>query len=240
MYDVSVLIATHNGAHTLGRALRSIFYGTRCKVEVCICDDDSTDETLFTIRDSVPDENKNIRITRHTKNKGTAQALNSAANIAQGRYFIILGDDDHFQRGALDVLFNALDARADVGFTYGCTHYYGVHDRIHIPPAFNAADFWKSFSSLYAVLYRREAFDSGIRYRDLITLENGRGLGVCDYDFVLQMIHAGYTGLALPDALILNYLYMPAKRQSQTVLDHMPEMIARFKETWPQWEGNSL
>jgi glycosyltransferase involved in cell wall biosynthesis len=240
MPDISVLISTYNGEHTITRALRSVLNGTRASVEVCVCDDASTDNTLFAIRDALPQHNKNIRLTRHARNKGTAEGLNSAAKLAQGRYFIILGDDDHFQFGALDKLSDALKARDDIGFTYGATHYFGAQERVHMPPPFAVSDFWKSFVSLYAVMYKREAFDSGIRYRDLITLDNGRGLGACDYDFVLQMIQAGYTGLALPDVLVLNYLFNPTVRQTNLVNAHQAEMVAKFREQWAQWEGDNL
>lgn len=239
-YDISVLIATHNGEHTLGRAIRSAFYGTQARVEVCICDDASTDETLRVIRDCAPAFNGDIRIARHTKNRGTAEGYNSAARIAQGRYFIILGDDDYFQQGALDKLCDTLKAREDIGFAYGCTRYYGAIERIHMPPPFAASDFWQSFASLYAVLYKREAFDGGCIYRDLLTLPNGRGLGACDYDFVLQMIDAGYKGFCLPETLVLNYLFNPTSRQTSLVNIHQVEMVTKFREQWTQWEGSTL
>lgn len=237
-YDVSVLIATHNGAFTIGRAIQSAFNNT-CKVQVVVCDDFSDDDTLRVVRTTSPAFQAQIKLVRHASNKGTAQALNSAAKVAQGRYFIILGDDDYFQHGALDHLFNALKMRPDVGFAYGVTHYYGATERVHIPDPYYEPDFWKGFPSLYAVLYDRAAYDGGCSYRDLITLENGRGLGVCDYDFVLQMITAGYTGVAVRE-LVLHYLYAPAKRQSALVNEHQAVMVAKFKEQWAKWEGGAL
>jgi chondroitin synthase len=241
MPDISVLIPSYNGAHTITRAIRSCFNGNAASVEVCVCDDASTDETLFTVHNALPELKRHIRVARHSKNKGTAEALNSAAFLARGRYMIILGDDDHFQHGALDALCAALKAREDIGFAYGSTRYYGNTERIHVPPPnFNPADFWRTYVSLYAVMFKREAWDSGLRFRDLITLENGRGLGVCDYDWTLQLIHAGYIGLSLPDVLVLNYLYSPNTRQTATVNQRQTEMVANFKALWSQWEGSSL
>jgi glycosyltransferase involved in cell wall biosynthesis len=238
-YDVSVLIATHNGALTIGRAIQSAFNNT-VKVQVVVCDDCSNDDTLRVVKTTSPSYQEQIKLVRHAQNKGTAQALNSAAQAALGRYFIILGDDDYLQRGALDALHTALKNRHDVGFAYGATHYFGASERIHQPDPYYEPDFWKTFPSLYAVLYDRAAYDGGCTYRDLITLENGRGLGACDYDFVLQMITHGYTGLALRDVLVLHYLYNPHKRQSALVNERQKELVARFKETWSKWEGNAL
>lgn len=238
-FDISVLIATHNGRVPLRRAVNSALASDApdCRVQVCICDDASTNDTYEVMQSLTSDH---VKITRHEKNLGTAQGYNSAAAIADGKYFIILGDDDWFEGKALAGLLKALRQFPGRKFAYGATKYWGERHDVVAPPKFQADDFWHQFASLYAYLYPRKAWDEGCRYSDIITLENGRGLGVCDYDFALQLIDKGYTGISMNNFPVLNYNLGTNSSQTAMIYARQAQLVAGFRQRWPKWKGMVL
>lgn len=240
--DISVLIATHNGSHTLARAIRSALNQRDwlLNVEVCVCDDAGAEDAREVINRFESTQRRRIFYTRHDSNQGSAAAYNSAAQRAQGRYHIILGDDDYFEPNALWHMAKALEAAPHAGFVYGSTRYFGMRNGLHTPRVYDEAEFWQHYASLYAVLYRREVWDLGARYADLLTLENGRGIGAPDYDFALQMIERGYKGLCLPEVLVLNYLFAPQQTQGAIINARQAELTAKFRERWAKWQGVAL
>lgn len=67
--------------------------------ELCIVDDCSTDESVFSYLQSVQDSR--IKIKRLDSNKGISGASNEAASLATGDYLVLLDDDDELSPNAL-------------------------------------------------------------------------------------------------------------------------------------------
>lgn len=88
---VTVAMSVHNGARTLGSAIRSILWQTFSDWELVLVNDASTDETgqiLRHFRDS------RIRVIDECQRKGLATRLNQSVDQARGKYVARMDADD--------------------------------------------------------------------------------------------------------------------------------------------------
>lgn len=233
--DVSVLIPAWNCEATIGRAVDSALSQEGVSVELCICNDASTDNTEKIITDRLVNSHRMIIGSRHSSNQGQCHALNTAGVCAAGRYFIELDADDWLEQGALAKLVAALDAAPDhIGFAYGCTLYHGALGYYYQPRPFKRSDFYSTFPSLYPFMYRREAWDAGCRYHPHAEI-NGRALSIQDWDMALQLIeYMRYDGLALRDTHVLNYTYAESGTVGHELKANNDVLMAAFRKRWPK------
>lgn len=224
--DVSVLIPAYNASKTIEKAISSVFANKGVSIEVCVCNDASTDNTGAMLSDS------NVKVVTHESNQGLASALNTAASIATGRYFIELDADDWLACCGLKELVKALDEHPEYGFAYGATQYHGLSEYRHRPQVYRENLFCYGFDSLYGFLYRREAWDAGCRYRSTVEID-GKTITIQDWDMALQLVyHMRYTPIVLQDTLVLNYTYEHGSLTDFTQ-EHNAEVVKAFKERWP-------
>ena len=90
---VSVIIPTHNRAHLVGRAIRSVLNQTYQDFEIIVVDDGSIDTTEKVVRRFDDDR---IRYIRHGENKGGSAARNTGIKAAKGKYIAFLDSDDEW------------------------------------------------------------------------------------------------------------------------------------------------
>lgn len=94
---VSILLPVYNGAERLAHALDSLFNQTYPNIEIIVCDDGSTDETLEILR-SYQAQNSPLKfplkITEHPTNLGVVAAANTCLNAAQGKFTARMDHDD--------------------------------------------------------------------------------------------------------------------------------------------------
>lgn len=88
---VTVAMPVYNAGRYLRLAVLSIVRQTFRNWELLIIDDGSTDSALQDISDI---DDKRIRIFRDGENHGLAARLNEAADLARGRYFARMDQDD--------------------------------------------------------------------------------------------------------------------------------------------------
>lgn len=238
-YDVSVLIPAYNAADTLERAIDSARQQTRVSVQVVICDDASTDATADVLATYWPYEY--ITVIRHDANQGQAAALNTAAQHATGRYFMELDADDWLEANSLAALVYALDsAPGHVGFAYGATRFHGLQSRLYNPPPFQRGQFYYGFVSMYAFLYRRDAWDCGCRYGMTYDAPDGRKPAIQDWDMALQLTeHMRYEARVVSSLLVLNHQLSDSGLAS-AIQAHKPAMLALFKDKWPMVRAEDL
>lgn len=110
--DISIIIVTYNSATVIGACLRSIAAdGAGMAVETLVIDNDSTDDTLASIRAQYPW----ARIITGHGNVGFARGNNIGFRQARGRYLFMLNPDTELRRGALQALLTYADAHPNVG-----------------------------------------------------------------------------------------------------------------------------
>jgi len=88
---VSVIVPTYNRAHTLERALESVYAQTFHDYEIIVVDDGSTDKTRSLVNTHVK---KNSFQYIYQENKGVAEARNTGVRSSKGEYVAFCDSDD--------------------------------------------------------------------------------------------------------------------------------------------------
>jgi glycosyltransferase involved in cell wall biosynthesis len=99
-YTFTIFIPACNRAHTLGRALESVAAQSYRDFEVLVVDDGSTDNTRDLVAQWQASWEFPIRY-HFQENQGKHVAHNTAAQLAQGYFFITLDSDDMLAPNAL-------------------------------------------------------------------------------------------------------------------------------------------
>ena len=102
---VSLLVANYNYAGYIGAALDSALGQTYDKVEVCVCDDGSQDDSVAVI-EGYARRDARVRLTAKP-NGGAASALNVAYGMARGEIVCLLDADDIFEPHKVETLVAA-------------------------------------------------------------------------------------------------------------------------------------
>jgi succinoglycan biosynthesis protein ExoO len=114
MPDVTIIMATHNGANTIGKAIESAQNQTVRDFEIVVVDDGSTDGTLELVS-AMATKDTRIKCVRLPQNLGAGGARNAALVHATGEWVAILDDDDWYEPNRLEVLLKAArDTEADL------------------------------------------------------------------------------------------------------------------------------
>jgi hypothetical protein len=237
--DVSILMAHRNGldyAHDLlWKGLNNAASHQGVTVELCIVDDASRPEAfraLSNYTQALAYEPDFSTITlRFPERQGAAMAYQMAAQMATGRYCLLQSVRTWYEPGALAEMVRTLDGQRHIHFTYGWTQYHGQGERLHRPPPFHVADFQRCYMSLHGVLYRREAHEQGCKYVSYFERE-GLKIDICDYDFMMQMIHGlHWRGMAL-DRLVTHYWYDGEGQMTNYVHRYQADIDAEFQRRW--------
>ncbi|MFC2015946.1 glycosyltransferase family 2 protein [Chloroflexota bacterium] len=142
----SVILATHNRAHLLGRAVDSVLTQTFHDFELIIVDDASPDSSRQVVESFSDDR---IVYIRREQNGGASAARNTGICGASGQYIAFLDDDDEYLPDLLAQMSKVLEsAPARIGFV-GCgiqvmeTSTSGgstMRDQLPPTPAFNGRE----------------------------------------------------------------------------------------------------
>lgn len=89
---ISVVIPSFNRAHTLPRALQSVFQQTSAADEVIVVDDGSTDGS----RDMLARDFSQV-VVLHQSNRGVSAARNRGIDVAQHEWIALLDSDDSWR-----------------------------------------------------------------------------------------------------------------------------------------------
>lgn len=94
MTDITVCIPAYNCAKDIGRAINSVLRQTlSANVEILICDDGSTDDTLRFLKE-LECEHSSVRVIRNDSNRGRPFSRNHLVKEARGKYLTWLDADD--------------------------------------------------------------------------------------------------------------------------------------------------
>lgn len=199
MTTISAVLPTYNRAHTLERALTSVFSQTRLPDEVLVVDDGSTDAT-----GELVSRFPKARLLRLPRNQGAAHARNEGVRCARGDFIAFLDSDDQWAPGKLAAQLNRLAARPDLGLL--CTgievHTRDGAVRAHVPTQAPAA--W-SFAELHTYPFSTSTW----MMRRAVFLDAGgfdASLPNCeDLDFLARIVSLGHAIEILPEALVTKY-----------------------------------
>jgi glycosyltransferase involved in cell wall biosynthesis len=119
---VSILVSNYNYARYIGESIQSALDQTYANIELIICDDGSTDESVRVIEEY---ERKDARLRLIRKaNGGQASGFNAAFIASRGQIITLLDSDDLFLPEKIARIVEEFQAAPDAGF--------GVHRVIRI------------------------------------------------------------------------------------------------------------
>lgn len=111
--SVSICIPTYNRSHYLTYAVESVLNQTYSDFELLVCDDASTDRTPEVAERW---QDPRIRYIRRPQNLGPIANMRSGFELAQGKYFIKIDDDDALRPEFLAQTVAILEADASLDF----------------------------------------------------------------------------------------------------------------------------
>lgn len=111
---VSILVSNYNYARYMGDALQSVLDQTYSNIELIICDDGSTDDSVRVIEEF---ERKDPRVRFISKeNGGQASGFNAAFAASRGEIISLLDSDDLFLPHKIERVVADFQAHPDSGF----------------------------------------------------------------------------------------------------------------------------
>lgn len=113
----------YNSSKFLESAIESVIAQTYKNWELIICDDSSTDNSLY-IAKGYEAKDSRISVIENQYVKGSPGARNSSLNIAKGRYIAFLDADDLWMRKKLELQISFMEAN-NYSFVYS---YYQIID----------------------------------------------------------------------------------------------------------------
>jgi len=116
---VSIVLPTYNGSKYLHQSIESCLNQTFRNIELIIVDDGST-EDMLKIVNSYTDSR--IKLIRHERNRGLAEALNTGFRSSTGTYLTWTSDDNYYEETAVEELVRFLQTYPRVDFAYAESH----------------------------------------------------------------------------------------------------------------------
>lgn len=115
---ISVAMCTYNGAKYLAEQVESIVGQTVQPLELIVCDDVSTDETLDILNRLARTSPFPIKIFRNQTRLGSTENFSRAISLCEGDVIALADQDDVWVPEKLETLGGMLEARPDVGAVF--------------------------------------------------------------------------------------------------------------------------
>jgi len=136
---VSIYIPAYNAGKYIKQSVDSALRQTYTDLEICICDDGSTDNTVEVLEKSYSDHPRVRWLT--IPHGGIGKASNTAVKMCRGLYIGQLDADDMLLPHAVETCVKYLDTHPDIGCVYGTYERVDESGKF-IEPGYN----WPKFS----------------------------------------------------------------------------------------------
>ena len=111
---VSLLIVSYNVRQYIAHAIDAIIKSDLDDFEIIIIDNNSFDNTASYLKERYS-HLRQIKIVQNEENIGFGKAINQAASLAKGQYYLILNPDTIIQEETISTLKEYLDSNPEVG-----------------------------------------------------------------------------------------------------------------------------
>lgn len=112
LFSISVLC--HNQLLYTKKCIESVLSAnSKCKYELIITDNASTDGTLKYL-ESLKQSNVNVRLIKNKTNKGFIEGNQDALQLAKGKYFLLLNNDTEVSNNWLDKISEAFESESNI------------------------------------------------------------------------------------------------------------------------------
>lgn len=113
MCKVTIGIAAYNVENYIGETLNSALNQDFKDLEILVCDDCSTDNTMHVVKDLItshPNGYK-VRIIKNSTNSGTSAVRNNCIDNAKGEFIYFLDGDDNISNNCISLLYSKMKER---------------------------------------------------------------------------------------------------------------------------------
>jgi glycosyltransferase involved in cell wall biosynthesis len=148
---VSVLVSNYNYGRYIGSAIESALDQSYRNLELIICDDGSTDNSVEII-EAYERKDPRVRLIRKA-NGGQASGFNAAFSVSQGEIIALLDSDDLFLPSKIERIVADFQAHPDSGF--------GVHRVIRVSADLRRQGVWPMSAPLPAGWYGAKMLQDG-------------------------------------------------------------------------------
>lgn len=185
--QVSVYIPAYNCQDSIVRCVDSALNQTITDLEVCICDDGSTDETLNVIK-SRYGNNPRVRFITQS-NGGIAAASNAAVKLCRGYYIAQLDSDDYLNPDSVEICLKELLKDNSLVCVY-TTNRNVNPDGSLIANGYNWPEFSREKLTTAMIVHHFRVFTA--RAWNLTTGFNENISNAVDYDMYLKLSEVGH------------------------------------------------
>jgi|GEM_PF-382481 glycosyltransferase involved in cell wall biosynthesis len=117
-FEVSVIIPTYNAGSIIEKTIKSLINQSFKDFEIIFVDDNSSDNTVNIIRNTLSDRDISYTIIENEKSLGASGSRNIGLRNVSGKYIIFVDDDDYLDKDHIQNLYNGIyQNNADFGFT---------------------------------------------------------------------------------------------------------------------------
>src|ERR1700760_2013762 len=129
---VSILVSNYNYGRYIASAIQSALNQTYRKIELIVCDDGSTDDSVAVI-EAFERKDERLRLIRKA-NGGQASGFNAAFAVSKGEIIALLDSDDLFLPNKVERIVADFQSHPDAGF--------GVHRVIRVSADLRRQGVW--------------------------------------------------------------------------------------------------
>jgi glycosyltransferase involved in cell wall biosynthesis len=148
---VSIIVSNYNYGRYIASAIQSALDQTYRKIELIICDDGSTDDSVQII-ESFERKDERLRLIRKA-NGGQASGFNAAFAVSQGEIIALLDSDDLFLPNKVERIVANFQANPEAGF--------GVHRVIRVSHDLRRQGVWPMSAPLPSGWYGSRLLSDG-------------------------------------------------------------------------------
>jgi glycosyltransferase involved in cell wall biosynthesis len=148
---VSILVSNYNYGRYIGTAIQSALEQTYRNIELIICDDGSTDDSVQVI-EQFERKDSRLRLIRKV-NGGQASGFNAAFAVSRGEIIALLDSDDLFLPHKVERIVTDFQAHPDSGF--------GVHRVIRVSADLRRQGVWPMSAPLPCGWYGSRLLQDG-------------------------------------------------------------------------------
>ena len=225
---VSIVVACYNGERYVDGCMRSLVCQTYQNIEILVCDDASTDKSLYFLRQWEKKDNR-IKVLHNEKNLNIAATRNRCLKEAKGLFVAIQDIDDVSDSRRIELLVQSLkDSNVDfVSSSVG---------------AFSKK--WQDIDKVFSykkIIPSKWAFLIGVPFFHPATMFSSSCLNAVkgyrvaketrraeDYDLFMRLYAAGYKGMCLPNILYY-YRLDEGNYRRRTFTARKDEMTVRLQ-----------
>ena len=215
---VSVIMPYYEQSEFVLDAVRSVESQTYANVELILVDDCSPNVPAAELLEWR--QMSNLKMIRHTENKGAAASRNTAVRNASGDLILPLDADDMISSIFLDTTVPVLTGDPDLGGVYTQVQRFGDLEEVWVPECVMPRHLSSGGPNTF--LFRRAVFDSVGGYKEHLRFAE-------DFDFWISAFERGWSFERVDEILFFRRLQAAGKSNRKNCVEVMRNLLKEHR-----------